>query len=336
MKVEAVAVDESVGYHAGQKLVPSTALAPAAAGTAPVAVRCQSRREPREDGTEQRGAALPTQLPKLTLPGVVVVETRRGYVKACRRLRWWRRLVERIVRHRIRTIRSLVLGIGGVSRRTERRLGWLSYWARSVTISSASPTEVGLRRCGPQWALVPKRSGFETTVWDGCSAGYHVLMSDDNDRPAPDVAFEFEHDDTAPGRARRALRPLFPQPDRLADDVGLVASELVSNVIRHTDDGGHLHAWDDDRLRLEVHDTDPTLPVPAGYGDQRGGHGLRIVDEVADGWGAHLDGTGKTLWAEFQRPTEEDVPPSAGGSKPLTDAGELEQPSDASFDSREL
>jgi hypothetical protein len=130
-------------------------------------------------------------------------------------------------------------------------------------------------------------------------------MNDDADRPEPDVAFEFEHDASAPRKARGALRPLFPQPGQLADDVGLVASELVANVIRHTDDGGHMHAWDEDPLRLEVHDSDPNLPAAPGYADERGGHGLRIVDNVADDWGARLDDDGKTLWAEFRRPADD-------------------------------
>jgi anti-sigma regulatory factor (Ser/Thr protein kinase) len=126
-------------------------------------------------------------------------------------------------------------------------------------------------------------------------------MADDRNRPPPDVRFDFEHDEDAPRDARRALRPLFPQPDRLANDVGLVASELVSNVIRHTDEGGLMQAWDDDPLRLEVSDTDPTLPSVPGEADEHGGYGLRIVDDVTDEWGARREANGKTLWAEFRR-----------------------------------
>ena len=46
-------------------------------------------------------------------------------------------------------------------------------------------------------------------------------------------------------RARRALRTLFLQREPLSGDVGLVASEFGSQVIRHTDDGGHMEAWND-------------------------------------------------------------------------------------------
>jgi hypothetical protein len=152
-------------------------------------------------------------------------------------------------------------------------------------------------------------------------------MDEELDRPAPDVTFEFDHDEDAPLGARRALRPLFPQPDPLADDVELVATEFVSNVIRHTDDGGHLDAWDEDPLRLEVTDTDPTLPVPAGYADERGGHGLRIVDELADDWGAAAEANGKTVWAEFQRRSRTAVPRSSSADDAV-DSGDIKQPED--------
>jgi hypothetical protein len=149
-------------------------------------------------------------------------------------------------------------------------------------------------------SVTPRRRQSESKHGRGTGS----RMTDDADRPEPDVAFEFEHDASAPRQARQALRPLFPQHGQLADDVGLVATELVSNVIRHTDDGGHMHAWDADPLRLEVHDSDSNLPARAGYADERGGHGLRIVDDVADEWGSRLDENGKTLWAEFRRPAD--------------------------------
>jgi anti-sigma regulatory factor (Ser/Thr protein kinase) len=133
-------------------------------------------------------------------------------------------------------------------------------------------------------------------------------MGDDVEQPAPCVTFEFDHDEAASRSARRALRPLFPEDDPLADDVGLVASELVSNVIRHTDDGGQMTAWDDDPLRLEVTDTEPSLPAPPGYADERGGHGLGIVDELADDWGAApVEGNGKKVWAVFRRRRREQL-----------------------------
>ena len=150
-------------------------------------------------------------------------------------------------------------------------------------------------------------------------------MDEEVGRPVPDVTFAFEHDEDAPLGARRALRPLFSEPDPLADDVGLVVSEFVSNVIRHTDDGGHMDAWDDDPLRLEVTDTDPTLPVPARNADERGGYGLRIVDELADDWGAAAGGNGKTVWAEFQRRSRAASESEQQGHGPT---GDVDRPAD--------
>ena len=119
--------------------------------------------------------------------------------------------------------------------------------------------------------------------------------------PPPDVDLAFDHDATAPSRARRALEPMFPNDGRVADDVALVASEFVSNVIQHTHNGGALRAWNADPVRLEVDDIDPTMPTQREAGGADGGRGLRIVDQVAAAWGADADEAGKTLWAEFAR-----------------------------------
>src|SRR5678816_281941 len=119
-------------------------------------------------------------------------------------------------------------------------------------------------------------------------------MTEDRVRLPPDVELEFGNDLEAPRRARRAVGSLFAQPEPMADDVALVTSEFVSNVVRHTDDGGRMQAWADDPLRVEVHDTDSTLPTPPAEPDLRGGRGLRIVDHVADEWGAYRDENGKT------------------------------------------
>ncbi len=127
-------------------------------------------------------------------------------------------------------------------------------------------------------------------------------MTNGVDHTQPDVGFEFANDPGAPRAARAALGRLFPDDGAFAEDVSLVASELVSNVVLHTTEGGHLHAWDDDPLRLEVHDHVPMLPASNTFIHDIGGRGLEIVDGIADHWGARLEGDGKTLWAEFRRP----------------------------------
>ena len=55
----------------------------------------------------------------------------------------------------------------------------------------------------------------------------------------PDVRFRFGHDVRAIRQARERLDPLLSEPDdAIADDVRLAASEMVTNVIAHTDGGG--------------------------------------------------------------------------------------------------
>ena len=122
----------------------------------------------------------------------------------------------------------------------------------------------------------------------------------------PDLDVNFSHESTAPRAARRALQQLFAPDDRIAQDVATVASELVSNVVQHTDDGGTVRAWDpkpDVPLRLEVSDTGSQLPATQGPPRQLGGRGLIIVDALADAWGVQIavPGPGKTVWAEFDR-----------------------------------
>ena len=135
-------------------------------------------------------------------------------------------------------------------------------------------------------------------------AGYALDMDQDDDsaREEPDVVYTFGHDESAASGARRALAPIV-DADPFGEDVNLVATELVSNAVRHTDDGGRMDAWGRDPLRLEVHDTSPNLPV-TGAPSPTGGRGLRIVDAIASDWGAEPTSDGKVVWAEVERPTD--------------------------------
>ncbi len=117
----------------------------------------------------------------------------------------------------------------------------------------------------------------------------------------PDVSHEFGNDPDAPRAARHALRPLFPDDGTMADDVTLVASELVSNVVQHTDSGGLMEAWSDDPFVLNVTDFGTTLRVPQAAADEQGGRGLHIVGDLADDWGTTPHEHGKTVWATFDR-----------------------------------
>jgi general stress protein 26 len=124
----------------------------------------------------------------------------------------------------------------------------------------------------------------------------------DEERPAggPDVVYRFGHDTTAPKTARRQLRSMVG-PGQFGDDVTLVASELVTNAIAHTDDGGQMRAWNAETVRLEVEDTSRVLPTTTAA-SETGGRGMPIVGSLSTDWGATSTDAGKVVWAEFQRP----------------------------------
>jgi hypothetical protein len=105
------------------------------------------------------------------------------------------------------------------------------------------------------------------------------------------------------------------------DRAALVVSELVANAVLHGVAPIQLRVDLDEMLRIEVSDGDSfglvrTRPAET---DVPGGHGLRIVDALADDWGTRADEHGKTVWAQLKEPTSTDragslaVGPDFGG-----------------------
>lgn len=121
----------------------------------------------------------------------------------------------------------------------------------------------------------------------------------------PDVRYSFDHDPHASRHARQHLDPLFDDPDDvIANAVRLATSEMVTNVIQHTDGGGEMRAWDprpDVPFRVEVQDGDTTPPQIPDQLPPVGGRGVAIVAAVADDWGVEPTTDGKFVWAEFDR-----------------------------------
>jgi len=119
---------------------------------------------------------------------------------------------------------------------------------------------------------------------------------------AEGLRLPFDSDREAPRKARYAVASFFGQLDDLvANTISLAVSELVTNVIAHTDSGGEVRAWDANshgRLRIEVEDYSPIPPIVHGEIDI-GGRGLLLVDKLADAWGVEQTSAGKVLWAEF-------------------------------------
>ncbi len=124
--------------------------------------------------------------------------------------------------------------------------------------------------------------------------------------------------------AARAFVRAFLGSHPLARDAELIASEYVTNAIRHTasGDGGVIHvtvAATSAAVRIEVTDhgrASPSpdaaaaVPVPApqpgaAVGDEENGRGLLIVDFLATRWGHYgLAGGQVTAWAELGDPAE--------------------------------
>jgi signal transduction histidine kinase len=95
-------------------------------------------------------------------------------------------------------------------------------------------------------------------------------------------------------------------PDSVRDDLLLLASELVSNAVRHggVEPGQAVRValrLREGLLRLEV--TDPggqfTRARVRERRDETGGWGLFLVDRIATRWGVRRTSTGTAVWFEL-------------------------------------
>ncbi|MFJ8588293.1 SpoIIE family protein phosphatase [Streptomyces sp. NPDC093595] len=89
-----------------------------------------------------------------------------------------------------------------------------------------------------------------------------------------------------------------------ADEIELVADELITNALLHTDGGAivtlRMPAGHERRLRVEVEDRSSVLPRRRDAGTSGvSGRGLLLVDRLADVWGVESRGSGKCVWCEF-------------------------------------
>ena len=102
-------------------------------------------------------------------------------------------------------------------------------------------------------------------------------------------------------------------PDR-ALDVETIASELVTNVIRHARVGpatplAMILEHGDGGMRLSVRDRGPGFDAPPGKPgrDQVSGWGLYLVERLADRWGFERQPDGFVVWAEIGSPMGHDA-----------------------------
>jgi anti-sigma regulatory factor (Ser/Thr protein kinase) len=88
------------------------------------------------------------------------------------------------------------------------------------------------------------------------------------------------------------------------DAVLLVASELITNAVRHGSGEVELRVLlDGDHVRLEVLDdghASVVAPVQTPEPSALGGRGLLLVRDISRRWGSGFDTAGRTLvWAEL-------------------------------------
>lgn len=92
-----------------------------------------------------------------------------------------------------------------------------------------------------------------------------------------------------------------------ADEIELVADELMTNALMHTDGGAivtlRILGGSGRRLRVEVEDRSSALPRRREAGEAGvSGRGLLLVDQLSDAWGVEPRGSGKCVWCEFTVP----------------------------------
>lgn len=109
------------------------------------------------------------------------------------------------------------------------------------------------------------------------------------------------------GGARRFVEEVLAEAglDHLAYTATLLVSELVANAILHTGTTVEVVVRPGtDRVRIEVHDESPQLPVRKHYSNLSGtGRGLMLVENMAAAWGAEPTTNGKAVWFELDGAT---------------------------------
>lgn len=91
---------------------------------------------------------------------------------------------------------------------------------------------------------------------------------------------------------------------RRADEIELVADELIVNALMHTEGPAivtlRVLTGPERMLRVEVEDRSSALPRRREAGEAGvSGRGLMLVDRLADVWGVESRGSGKCVWCEF-------------------------------------
>lgn len=122
-------------------------------------------------------------------------------------------------------------------------------------------------------------------------------------------------DPEAVNHARSAVALAMTDDQRidLVADVVLVVSELVANAVTFTTGGctlrvGYSGVGSTRRtVVVEVDDCDDVNPLRRAETDRQPGHGLGVVQQLADRWGIGRLDSGKCVWAELSEPSDRPV-----------------------------
>ncbi|WP_234029263.1 ATP-binding protein [Streptomyces sp. PsTaAH-124] len=120
----------------------------------------------------------------------------------------------------------------------------------------------------------------------------------------PSYSGVFPRDERAAGEARVMVATVLAvwHLPRLVADAELVASELVTNAVRHArgpDVGMTVTRTGHTKVRVAVTDGSPLLPRLRGADLlAETGRGLRLVDGLSQDWGVTPCVRGKSVWAE--------------------------------------
>lgn len=105
------------------------------------------------------------------------------------------------------------------------------------------------------------------------------------------------------GQARRFVESVLEEGglDHLSYAATMLVSELVANAVLHTGTPVEVVVCPElDRIRVEVHDGSPQLPVRKHYSTMSGtGRGLLLVERMASEWGSDRTADGKLVWFEL-------------------------------------
>jgi anti-sigma regulatory factor (Ser/Thr protein kinase) len=90
----------------------------------------------------------------------------------------------------------------------------------------------------------------------------------------------------------------------LAEVAELLASELVTNALRHASGPIELQVLLlDEMVTLAVRDSETPLPrLRRGGESDESGRGLQLVASLSGRWGARPTATGKVVWCDVPRP----------------------------------